>query len=153
MAAFGGAGCRRSSAEAIHGSETSPERLRHIDPRFDCRDRRFRLLLRATALPTRLESPKAHAALAAGAASAARAKFLRRLSFGCLRSLIFFFARSTASDLASAFGIFHWIGLAILLPMLRQTQQFSGWHFDQREHLSALRNQRVVPRSHNAKST
>src|SRR5205823_10156723 len=88
------------------------EQLLHIDRRVDGRDRRCRVLLRATAPPTRLESLKARAASAAGAARAARTRFLRRLSFGSLRSLIVFFARNVHPDLAFAFGILHWIGLA-----------------------------------------
>ena len=40
--------------------------------------------------------------------------------------------------------MFAGFGFVVRFPMLRQTQQFSRRHLDQREHLAALGDQRVV---------
>src|SRR5438128_12503080 len=85
-------------------------------------------------------------ASAAEGAPAARAEFLRGLSFGWLQSLNGFFAGNN-SDLTFAFGILHGIALAVFLPVIGLTQQFRCWHLDQREHLTAFRNPHAVLRS------
>src|SRR5437016_11685110 len=58
----------------------------------------------------------------------------------------------TIPILHSPLGIMRGIARAVFLPVIGQTQQFPGWHFDQREHLTALRNQYVVLRSCDPKS-
>src|SRR5439155_18941534 len=111
-----------------------------------CTDHRNRLSPRATAPPTQSESPIARGAWAAEPAPAARATFLQGLKFARLRSLNAFFSRNHF-DSSFRFEGLHGIRPAIFFPMLRQTQQFSLWHLDQREHLAAIGDQHVVIRS------
>src|SRR6266480_623545 len=107
--------------------------------------------LRATAQLTQLESRATRDVSAAEAAPAARAEFLQGVSFGWLRSFNAFFVGNN-SYFTFAFGIMRGIGLVVFLPVIGQAQQFPRWHLDQREHLTALRNQRVVLRSCDPKS-
>src|SRR6266480_29814 len=79
----------------------------------------------------------------AAAAQAAQAAFLRCLGCERLRSL-HMFSTGNRSGSRFAFATFAGSGFVVRFPMLRQTQQFSRRHLDQREHLAALGDQRVV---------
>ena len=59
---------------------------------------------------------------------------------------------STGNRSGSRFAVAMFAGFdfAVRFPMLRQTQQFSRRHLDQRERLAALGDQRVVLRTRDA---
>src|SRR4029077_13550224 len=116
-----------------------------------CTDRRCLSLLCATAQLTQLGSRATRDVSAAEAAPAARAEFLQGVSFGWLRSFNAFFVGNNFY-FTFAFGILRGIAFAVFLPVIGQTQQFPRWHFDQCEHLTALRDKRVVLRSCDPKS-
>src|SRR5437762_10637984 len=52
-------------------------------------------------------------------------------------------------QLGCTVAMFTGFGFVVRFPMLRQTQQFSRRHLDQREHLAALGDQGVVLRTRN----
>ena len=143
MAAFAGAVCRCSLGATSYGSLPSRARLRRIGPPSHCRDRPSQRSPHVTALRAQSELRAERGAWAAAATRAGQAAFLRCLGCGRLRSL-HTFSTGNRSGSRFAFAMFAGSGFVVRFPMLRQTQQFSRRHLDQREHLAALGDQRVV---------
>src|SRR5262245_29564030 len=143
MVVFAGAVCRCLLGATSYGSPPSRARPRRTGPPSRCRDRRSQSSRRATALRAQSELPTEHGAWAAVAARASQAAFLRCSECGRLRSLHPF---SITNRYRSRFAVATFAGFDFVLhfPVLRQTQQFSRRHLDQREHLAALGDQRVV---------
>src|SRR6476646_1097333 len=143
MAVFAGAVCRCSLGATSYGSPPSRARLRRIGPPSHCRDHPSQRPPHVTALRVQSALLPERGGWGAGATRAGQATFLRCLACGRLLSLHTF---STENRSGSRFAVamFAGFGFVVRFPMLRQTQQFSRRHLNQREHLAALGDQRVV---------
>src|SRR5207248_1291745 len=143
MAVFADAVCRCSLEATSYCSPPSRGRLRRIAPPSHCKDRRSQRSPHVTALQAQSELPVKRGAWAAAATQTVQAAFVRWLVCGRLRSLYTF---STGNRSGSSFVVAMFAGFdfVVSFPMLRQPQQFSRLHLNQREHLAALGDQCVV---------
>src|SRR5439155_1639993 len=143
MAVFADAVCRCSLEATSYCSPPSRGRLRRIAPPSHCKDRLSQRSPHVTALQAQSELPVKRGAWAAAATQTVQAAFVRWLVCGRLRSLYTF---STGNRSGSSFvvAIFAGFDFVVRFPMLRQPQQFSRLHLNQREHLAALGDQCVV---------
>src|SRR5262245_22592165 len=143
MAVFAAAVWHCSLGATSYGSLQSRVLLRHIGPPSHCRDRRSRRSPHGGAMRAQSELRAVHASSAAAATPAVPATSLQCLRCGLLSSLHVFFT-GIRPGAGFVFVMFTGFGFIVRFPMLRQAQQLSRRHLDQREHLPTLSDQHVV---------